>query len=107
MGIVKRSDKISFWGVKKASAVTFNRMKGFTEILLGTSRIRSVIVCQIKMRNSKVKCRCQHIYHIVIIISAAEVMPQSQRKCRQLQSAFSASVIFHVFVSFLICCIQS
>lgn len=32
MGIVKRSDKISFWGVKKASAVTFNRMKGFTEI---------------------------------------------------------------------------
>lgn len=32
MGIVKRSDKLSFWGVKTSNTETFNRMKGFTEI---------------------------------------------------------------------------
>lgn len=32
MGIVKRSDKLSFYGVVSGENVTFERMKGFTEI---------------------------------------------------------------------------
>lgn len=32
MGIVKRSDKVSFYGVKSAGTTTYKRMKGFTEI---------------------------------------------------------------------------
>lgn len=32
MGIVKRSDKVSFYGVSNGSTAAFERMKGFTEI---------------------------------------------------------------------------
>lgn len=32
MGIVKRSDKVSFYGVAGENTVTYTRMKGFTEI---------------------------------------------------------------------------
>ena len=60
----------------------------------------------IKMCNAMVKCCVAHVQHVVKIPIGAEIMPQSQRHRRKQQSTGTTAIVFHFFISFLICLIH-
>ena len=70
-----------------------------SKIFLRTARLRSIVVCQIKMCDPVVKCRKAHLSHIFIHTGISEIVPEAQRYFRQHQSAVAAAVVFHGFVT--------
>ena len=50
-----------------------------------------------------VKRREAHFLHLRINTGIPKVMPQSQRHCRQHQTALSAAVVLHLFISCIAC----
>ena len=69
------------------------------EIGFRTSGNRTVIVCQIKMSDSMIKSKLNHVGRYLEIVHTAEIMPQSQRDKRKLQTTFAAIFIRHPFVT--------
>ena len=53
------------------------------EVFLGTSRLRSVIICKVKLCDTIVKCSETKLFHILIICCITKIVPQSQRHLRK------------------------
>jgi len=73
--------------------------QNLTEIAFCAAGLRPIVVCQIKMGDSIVKCGETHLFHIGINAGITEIVPQSERDCRKQETAFSAAVVFHGFIS--------
>ena len=62
---------------------------------------RSIIVGQVKMRDALIKRRAENLLLRGERRNVPKVVPQSQRKGRQLQAAVSAASVFHLIISAL------
>ena len=63
------------------------------EVFLCASIYRTVIICQIKMCDSVIKCGKAHLFHILIIIYTTEIMPETKCDRRKHQTAFTAMAV--------------
>ena len=62
---------------------------------------RSVIVGQVKMRDALIKRGAENLLLCGKRCDVSKVVPQSQRKGRQLQTAVPAASVFHLIISAL------
>ena len=79
----------------------------FTKISLCTSIFRSIIIRQVKVCDSMIKCSEHHLSHIFINTCIPKIMPESQRYLRQFQSAVSTTIVLHFIISCFFCLIHS
>ena len=69
------------------------------KITLCTAIFRAIIICQVKLCDSMVKCRKTHRLHVLIIIIGSKIMPETKGQYWKQQSALSYSSVFHGFIS--------
>ena len=69
--------------------------QNLSEIRLRTTRRRTIVIGKIEMTNTRVECTKNHLSGNIEVIDIAEIVPQSQRKQRQLHTAMSTKLVFH------------
>ena len=82
-------------------------MKNSSEILLCHSfRRSSIIISQIKMRDSMIERAGNDFLLLIQWIFKSKILPQSQRDLWKKQSALSATVVFHFQITIFCCLIH-
>ena len=75
------------------------------EIALRLAIGRSIVVCQIEMGNAQIETGSQNALLGAEGGNVAEIVPQTQRNCREQQAALAAAAIGHLTVTVRIGCI--
>ena len=70
----------------------------FAKIALSFTVWRSVVVREVEMCDSVVECRAEYLLLCAERCYVSEVVPKSERYCRELESASSASSVGHFVV---------
>ena len=70
-----------------------------SKVKLRASGSRSIVICQIKVRDSVIEGCKQQPFHILVIGRISEIVPQAERDSRKLQAALAAASVSHGIVT--------
>ena len=76
------------------------------EVLLGTARLRAIVVGQVKVSDAVVEGGEAELLHGLIAARVTKIVPEPQRDSRQQQAAFAAAVIRHGRIACIGCLIH-